>query len=233
MRKKLGLHYIKTNIKTKKILSKKNLLISFCFIKVIIREMKIGFKILFQDESSILCSNNNFHCWRYQNENIFFGDGKKSKKNLLLLIGEEVIYYSINEENTTEQKFLEFMNECLACLKEKNYDNYIIIMDNYSVHKTQTLLSYYKENNINALFNCPYASYFNSVELAFRAIKKVLYKKLFNDMDEVEYEVKKILNANNFNHTLIANFKETLEQYRKFCEDNGSIIFIQNDIYEN
>lgn len=213
MRNKLGLHYIKTNIKTKKILNKKNL--------------------LFQDESSILYSNNNFHCWRYKNEQIFFGDGKKNRKNLLLLVGEEIIYYSINNENTNEKNFLQFMNECLNYLKIKNYQDYIIIMDNYSVHKTRKLIEFYKENKVNILFNCPYASYFNSAELAFRSIKKKLYKKLFNDINDVEIEVKEILSNNNFNNTLIKNYRETLEQYMKFCEDNKGIIFNEDDVNEN
>ena len=233
MRNKLGLHYIKTSIKTTKILNKKNLLISFCFIKTIIRAIKMGYKILFQDECSILCSNNNFHCWRFRNEHNFFGDGKWNRNNLLLLIGEEVVYYSINNENTNENNFVEFMEGCANSLKEKQYNDYIIVMDNYSVHKTKKLIQFYRENKINIIFNCPYSSYFNSVELAFRAIKKVLYKKLFNDMNEVEIEVIKILSDNNFKTTLIKNYKETLEQYLKFCEDNKYIIFNKDDILEN
>ena len=193
----------------------------------------MGFKILFQDECSILCSNNNFHCWRFRNEHIFFGEGKKNRKNLLLLVGEEVVYFSINNENTNENNFLEFMDGCINALKEKEYNDYIIVMDNYSVHKTKKLIEYYKENKINILFNCPNASYFNSVELAFRSIKKVLYKKLFNDINEVEIEVEKILSDSNFKNTLIKNYKETLEQYLKFCEDNKYIIFHNDDVLEN
>ncbi len=233
MRNKLGLHYIKTSIKTTKILNIKNLLISFFFIKTIMRAIKMGYKILFQDECSILCSNNNFHCWRFRNEHIFFGDGKKNRKNLLFLIGEEVVYYSINNENTNENNFVEFMEGCANSLKEKQYNDYIIVMDNYSVHKTKKLIEFYRENEINIIFNCPYSSYFNSVELAFRAIKKVLYKKLFNDMNEVVIEVITILSANTFKTTLIKNYKETLEQYLKFCEDNKYIIFNKDDILEN
>lgn len=66
MRNNLGLHYIKTSIKTKKILTKENTLFSFCFIKIILRALKLGFKLLFLDESCILCSNNHYRCWRYQ-----------------------------------------------------------------------------------------------------------------------------------------------------------------------
>ena len=60
MRKKLGFHYVKTSIKTAKINSKENLLFSFCFIKIIIRCIKLGYHILFQDESSIICKNNHY-----------------------------------------------------------------------------------------------------------------------------------------------------------------------------
>ena len=83
--RKLGLHYLKTSVKTKKIESNKNKIISFCFIKVLVRAMKMGFKILYQDESQFLCSNNNFRCWKFEKENIFYGEGKKEKKKFVVI----------------------------------------------------------------------------------------------------------------------------------------------------
>lgn len=118
-------------------------------------------------------------------------------------------------------------------LKEKQYNNYIIVMDNYLLYKTKKFIEFYRENKINIIFNCSYSSYSNSDELAFRAIKKVLYKQLINDINEVEIEVIKILSDNNFKTTLIKNYKEILEQYLKFCEDNKYIIFNKDDILEN
>ena len=42
-----------------------------------------------------------FRCWRFVNENIYYGNNLKNKKNLLLLIGENaIIHYKITEKNT-------------------------------------------------------------------------------------------------------------------------------------
>ena len=110
MRNRLGLHYVKTCIKNKRLDSKESKFLSFGFIKTFIKAIKLGFKILFQDESIILCSNNNIRCWCYINENIYYGNNLKNKKNLLLLIGEnEIIHNKITEQNTTEDSFWNFV----------------------------------------------------------------------------------------------------------------------------
>lgn len=229
MRKKIGLHYIKTSLKTSKINSKKNLLFSFCFIRIVIRAIKLGFKILYQDESSILNSNNNYRCWRFEDEKIFINSGKKKRKNLILLIGEDsIIHYKFNDESTNEQSFLSFMKESINKIKEAGIEKYLIIMDNLSVHKTGTLLNFYKDNNINILFNSPYCSYFNNIELAFRSLKSVIYKKVFANIEEVEKEIEFIMNQPKFKETLKANYRETLCEYQKFIDLNNKMSF--NDI---
>ena len=60
MRNRLGLHYIKACVKSNKLDSKESKFLSFGFIRTVIKVIKLGFKILFQDDSIILCSNNNF-----------------------------------------------------------------------------------------------------------------------------------------------------------------------------
>jgi transposase len=234
MRKKLGLHFLKTCVKTQKIESKKNIYISFCFIKTIIRALKLGYKILFEDESAILCSNNKFKCWRFKNESIFYGDTQKKKKNLLLLVDEDqIIYYKINNSSTNEETFLSFCKECLNSLKNKGYTQYLIILDNLSVHKTKNLINFYKENNINILFNSPYCSEFNCVELVFRAVKKKIYSKLFKNINEIEEEIKNIFEDKTFCNTLRANFKETLEKYKLFIDMNNNLNFKNMKIFED
>ena len=224
IKKKLGLRYLKTSVKTNKILRKENILFSFCFIKIIIRAIKLGYEILFQDESSILCSNNNYKCWRYLDEKIYFGEGIKKRKNLILLVGKDsIIYHKINDETTNEDSFLKFMEEALKAIKKKEIKNYLIVMDNLSVHKTSKLMDFYRENKVNILFNSPYCSFFNAIELCFRAIKRILYKKLFKDINEVEKEVNNIIDKKEFGDTLLANYRETINQYIEFYEKNKFI----------
>ena len=89
-------------------------------------------------------------------------------------------------------------------------------MDNLSCHKTKKLIKYYVENKINVVFNSPYVSKFNSVELAFRTIKYNLYKSFFKSINEMEERVKAIIEDENFSKTLLYNFAETLGYYLKF-----------------
>ena len=49
MRNKLGLHFIKTTIKNQKIDNNKNILISLCFIKILIKSL-LNFHLIFIDE---------------------------------------------------------------------------------------------------------------------------------------------------------------------------------------
>ena len=98
-------------------------------------------------------------------------------------------------------------------------------MGNLSVHKTINLVNFYKDNNINVLFNSPYCSEFNCVKLTFRSVKKKIYNKLFKNIDQIEKEIKNIFEDNTFCHILRANFKETLEKYKLFIDMNNNINF--------
>ena len=66
---------------------------------------------------------------------------------------------------------------------------------------------------MNILFNSPYMSKFNSVELAFRNIKRHLYTKCFANMSSTINELKLILDSVNFAKSIKGNYKETLEEY--------------------
>ena len=64
---------------------------------------------------------------------------------------------------------------------------------------------------MNIVFNVAYCSYFNCVELAFRSLKRYLYRKLLENIDEVEKEVINFSSDYSFRKTLMVNFKGTLE----------------------
>ena len=89
-------------------------------------------------------------------------------------------------------------------------------MDNLSSHKTSKLMEFYDKHKINVLFNTPYLSNFNAIELSFRNLKKFLYTKVFSSIEEVEEEVKKHLNDERFKIGIKENFKETLIKYENF-----------------
>ncbi len=221
IRKKLGYHYLKTCPKNKSIKNKENQIICFAFIKIIIRCLLLGFDIIFLDESILSNKNNHFRCLRKVNEQIYYKYDKLSKLNLLMAVNKDgIIYYEINEESTTQESFLNYMNNLVNKIKENHKENYVIIMDNLSVHKTSKLMEFYKNNKVNVLFNCPYLSEWNCIELAFRALKKQYYKKIFPSVEELKVYVIDILNSDNYAKTLSLNFCETLREYKKFIIEN-------------
>ena len=143
----------------------------------------------------------------------------------MLISNNDIIHYKITDNITNEKTFLLFMKECKRKIDEKNEGHYLIIMDNLSCHKTYKLIKYYFDNKINIVFNTPYASYFNSIELSFKYIKTKLYSKLYKNIDEVSLEVEKILNEKEFKENILKNYKKILEEYKTFYLDNEEIKF--------
>ena len=171
----------------------------------------MNFKIIYIDESTINNKNNNFRCFRKSDENIYFNIENTKKLNLIMAIdNSSVIYFEINYETTTQESFLKFMENFVKTIKEKKIVKYVIVMDNSSCHKTEKLISFYYKNKINILFNTPYISQWNSIELAFRAIKRDYYQKLFSNIELLKNYGINIINSEDFLKTLPLNYCETL-----------------------
>ena len=196
-----------------------NILNSFAFIKIISRCIKFGFIIIYCDESYIQTQCNSMKVWRKSDEDIYENIGKKEKTNLILAVNEDgVIYYEINKDNTKEDNFLSFMEKLMIKIKEKKIEHFVIILDNHSSHKTDKLTQFYYKNKVNILFNTPYLSKFNSVELAFRNIKRKLYLKNYKSVGEIIEEVKSLMESEEFQKGIKGNYCVTLKEYLKFNE---------------
>ena len=89
-------------------------------------------------------------------------------------------------------------------------------MDNLSSHKTELLKEFYMKNRINIIFNSPYMSNFNSIELFFRLIKRIIYQRLYTSTKELIESIINIIDDDKINESLKQNFRETLEEYYKF-----------------
>ncbi len=63
-------------------------------------------------------------------------------------------------------------------------------------------------------------SYFNMVELCFRALKNDIYKNLYSSREEVERDILYLLKSEKIKKQLPYLYKETLNQYIKFMKDN-------------
>ena len=154
IKNKLGYHFLKTSKKSNFLLTDYGTVLCFTFIKTLIRILRSGFEILFIDESSIQMNNSNFRCWSKYNEQIHLGLNLSIKLNLLLCISkDEIIYYELNQQNTNSSVFLDFMKKINEYIKKNQKNKYVIIMDNFSAHKSEVLYEFYKNEKINILFN--------------------------------------------------------------------------------
>ena len=226
IKEKLGYKFLKTNPKSIFIRDNEHILISLCFIKIIVRCILLNFNILFCDETSILNKNNNLRVWRKSDETIYHNYDSYKKKNIIMTVSSnEVIYYSISGDSTNSEVFLEYMKNLKKVLDEKSIKQYVLLLDNLSSHKSPLLIKFFSENKINVIFCSPRMSSFNCIELAFRAIKNILYKKLFFSIEEMEKQIIEIINDPKFKKTLLYNYCETLYQYINFIEANKNFDF--------
>jgi transposase len=220
LKNKLNLKYRRTTIKNKKLISNESIFSSLCFIKIFTRAIILGFDILFLDETAILLKNNHFKCWRNDDEKLYHKIGPNSKTNLLLIVSKnEVVHFQLNREETNQDKFFNFLNGFFQKIKSNVSNKFIVVLDNLSAHKTSKIINFFKEKNINVLFNTPYLSEFNAIELAFRYLKKILYSKIFDTIEEVEAKVINILKSDKLKETLLKNYRETLEVYMKYSSE--------------
>ena len=136
---------------------------------------------------------------------------------------DSVLYYQINDESTNEETFYIFMQKLGEIILEKKLSPYVIVLDNLSSHKTKKLIELYSSKKINIIFNTPYLSSFNSIELCFRNIKRLLYTKIYNSIEELIDEVIEYIKEKNFIDGLKSNFSQTLEKYLLFYENYSSL----------
>ena len=64
IKEKLGYRFLKSNPKDNNVNDYDHILMSFTFIKIIVRCVNLGFNVLFCDETGLSNKNNNFYSWR-------------------------------------------------------------------------------------------------------------------------------------------------------------------------
>ena len=91
------------------------------------------------------------------------------------------------------------------------------LLDNASIHKNKKTHEFYKKNKIHIVFNAPYQSKFNPIEMVFSLLRKKLNKKIVKsnaDIEEIvnlfQKETKEETLTNIFNHSI-----KILKEYLK------------------
>jgi len=221
MKNKLGYRYIKTTYKTNYLRTKEANILSLCFVKIIARLIKFNYEIVFLDESKIESINTHLKCWRKPRETIYFGNYIKKKLNIIMAISKnKVLRMDINEENTTAEIYLNFLKNLYEDLSKEKNKKFAIILDNLKLHKTKDVISFCEEKKINLVFNVPYQSIFNGIELCFRSMKKIIYSNIYNSVEEIKEKLLGFINEEKFKNSLLYNYKETLTEYLFYAENH-------------
>jgi hypothetical protein len=88
---KLNLRFLKTPIKTSKLINKASIYQSWFFLKVFIRILKLNGNFIYIDESSFYTKNNHYKQWRKKDQDIFHDIRDDGKINLLMAVSSEKI----------------------------------------------------------------------------------------------------------------------------------------------
>ena len=224
LRNQLGFKFLKTHVKNKIILKEISISQSFFVLKIIIRHLKLGGDIIFVDESTFYTKNNNYKTWRKSEEYIFHDFDDSAKRNLILAVSsKDIIYWELTNDNIKGNNFKGFIEKMLKNIVPSERKNFLVFMDNASIHSSFNAMKFYFESGLKILFNVPYISFFNMVELCFRSIKKQIYELLFFSIKEVEEKIEEILEGEKLKKQIPLLFKETLREYIKYIEENKNI----------
>lgn len=135
LKNKLNYRFRKTVVKNKELNELKYVIISFIFIKIIIRAMELNFNFIYIDETNFCLENNHYKTWRTKDDNINFACKTKKKINMILAVSiNNIIYYEMVKDNINKDIFKNFLINTLAKMEQKDINNSVFILDNCSVH---------------------------------------------------------------------------------------------------
>lgn len=228
LRKHLNYHFRKTVLKNPKLKTENYIIMSYIFIFGIIKAIENNLDIIFIDESGFELSNNNLYMWR-KNDDILVGGPKTDNKkriNLILSTNKNGIilgHYYLNETIGTNE-FLLFMKELIDKVGIDEIKTKIFVLDNATYHYSDNIKKYAQKEKLKFLFNVPYKSDFNGIELVFNLIKNHLYKEIHKNLKELTNKIVLYIDDNEINNNIIKVYKKTYEEYVKFFEENLNVI---------
>lgn len=223
IRNKLHYSFKKIVLKPKKLERDIYKKMKFLFIKCIIRAMKLKLDFVFIDESCFKLKNNNYRDWIKHDDLGHFGQDNNNnlKKNFLLAVGtNNIINYKLTKKNTNSELFNKFFKDTIEKIPDSNLKQTVFVMDNLTSHINMEIKKVFERRSLKVLYTVPYESSFNPIELAFRAIKSITYKKIYKNISDLEKDITRIIKSVQFKKTLYKNFLETLEKYLSFIKSN-------------
>jgi len=224
LRNHLKIHYRKTTLKNPKLSNDNYLLMAFCFLFGIVKALKDKISLIYIDETGFELCNNNLYLWRKNDATIYGGPTNDNKKRINVIMAidknEIILAHYYNGESIGTNEFITFMEEIIEKIGKNRIVNYMFILDNASYHLSKDVKEFSKKNKIKILFNIPYKSEFNAIEIAFHLIKNNLYKEMPSNQKELIKRIIYYIDDKSINDYIPKVYIKTLETYVKFYEDN-------------
>lgn len=148
--------------------------------------------------------------WKEKGQKCYIHTKNKSLKGkryslVVATTNKKILSYSIVEKGF---KTDDFNNYIIENLKNNNFKEKHILMDNATIHKTKKLKKIQKKNKFFIIYGIPYHSEFNPIENVFSLLRKKLQENNVNNKKEITDVIDKFIKdiesttlTNIFNHS--------------------------------
>ena len=164
-------------------------------IDVLTSKLLDDYLVLSIDETPLNTFSNAQYFWlSNDSKDVYKTSLKKSGFSMIMAVGlDEICYHRVYETSNNAETFWSFVNDTLITLevnekyKQKIQERKVIIfIDNAKIHYSKVVRAQFLKYKIEILYNVPYESSFNPIELVFRCIKSKVKKYKMNSFEKIK-----------------------------------------------
>ena len=154
-----------------------------------------GYRIVYIDETMITRKTVANLEWSRPKENMAIDVAKLEEPTLAVLCGiskeNGLEHYGVYKNCVDQIKFADYLDELYIANK---HEKIAVLMDNFSAHKTNSILQKMDELEIRCIYNVPYQPDYNPTEACFSKIKNYYKRQKLNQLvREEEIDVNSLI----------------------------------------
>ena len=182
------------------------------------------FEVIFLDECYFFSDYSKFYSWSLRNvANRFINNGTTFKFAIYAAISKKrFLGFQIQNLGTSKSsEFIEFLKNLIDQIFEgitAKKKNFLIFMDNSSVHRSNIVKEFFKQNNIKVVFNAPKTPSFNPIELLFNVWKQKVGKKIYEEEQEMMTEIFHQAECISQSEVIPKFVIKSLEEWKKYSD---------------
>lgn len=136
-------------------------------------------KIISIDESSFDTHINSYYGWNKKGIQLIVNKIQQRIRYSVIsaVSNRKVINTKIIKGSVNSEIFIDFIKEVINKIK----DNNVLFMDNARIHHSKIFTEYMKTVKNKILYNVPYCSELNPIEMVFSKVKSIVHKKDNNE----------------------------------------------------